>query len=136
MNNHKPLDPFTYHVIERMDPKVRASLTPAQLSAIKEAIEGGRPLKRHPIDLRGIIPLFFAQYYFVFLLGRDRRSSTRRIEERRRWLISLSGGLMLLILGLIPLILIILLLLYLIKCSLGINIMADVHLRDVLMFWQ
>ena len=27
MNNHQPMDPFTYHVMERIDPKVRASLT-------------------------------------------------------------------------------------------------------------
>ena len=45
----RPMDPFTYHVMERIDPKVRASLTPVQLSAIKEAISGSRPSKKHPI---------------------------------------------------------------------------------------
>ena len=136
MNNHAHTDPFTYHVLQRIDPKVRASLTPAQFSAIKEAITASQPLKKHPIDIRGIIPVFFARYYFVFLSGRDRRSSTKRIEERRRWLTSLSGGLTLFILGLTPLILILMLLLYLIKCTFGIDIVHEMHLKDLLMFWQ
>ena len=136
MNNHQPTDPFTYHVMERIDPKVRASLTPAQLSAIKEAISASRPLKNHPIDIRGIIPVFFVRYYFVFLSGRDRRSSTRRLEEKRQWLTSLSGGLMLFFLGLAPLILILVLVLYLIKCTMGINIMTGTHLQDLLTFWK
>ena len=130
------MDPFTYHVMEGIDPKVRASLTPAQLSAIKEAISATRPFKKHPINIRGIIPVFFARYYFVILSGRDRRLHTRRIEEKRRWLTSLSGGLMLFILGMAPLILILILLLYLIKCAFGINIMPETHLKDLLMFWQ
>ena len=136
MNNHQPTDPFTYHVMERIDPKVRASLTPAQLSAIKEAISASRPLKNHPIDIRGIIPVFFVRYYFVFLSGRDRRSSTRRLEEKRQWLTSLSGALMLFFLGVAPLILILVLVLYLIKCTMGINIMTETHLKDLLTFWQ
>jgi len=136
MNNHQPMDPFTYHVMERIDPKVRASLTPTQLSAIKEAISASRPLKKHPIDIRGIIPVFFVRYYFVFLSGRDRRSSTRRIEKKRQWLTSLSGALMLFILGVAPLILILVLLLYLIKCTFGINIMPETHLKDLLTFWK
>ncbi len=136
MNNHQPMDPFTYHVMERIDPKVRASLTPAQLSAIKEAISASRPLKNHPIDIRGIIPVFFVRYYFVFLSGRDRRSSTRRLEKKRQWLTSLSGGLMLFFLGLAPLILILVLVLYLIKCTMGINIMTETHLKDLLTFWK
>jgi len=130
------MDPFTYHVMERIDPKVRASLTPAQLSAIKEAISASRPLKKHPIDIRGIIPVFFVRYYFVILSGRDRRLYTKRIEEKRRWLTSLSGGLTLFILGMVPLILILVLLLYLIKCTCGIDIMPDIHLKDLLTFWQ
>jgi hypothetical protein len=121
--------------MERIDPKVRASLTPAQLSAIKEAVSGSRSSKKHSIDIRGVIPFFLVRYYFVILSGRDRRLHTKRIEEKRRWLTSLSGGLMLFILGAAPLILILLLLLYLIKCALGINIMPDMHLKDLLTFW-
>lgn len=130
------MDPFTYHVMERIDPKVRASLTPAQLSAIKAAISASRSSKKHPIDIRGVIPFFFVRYYFIILSGRDRRLHTQRIEEKRRWLTSLSGGLTLFILGVAPLILILILLLYLIKCALGINIMPDIHLKDLLIFFQ
>jgi len=130
------MDPFTYHVMERIDPKVRASLTPTQLSAIKEAIRANRPSQKHPIDIRGIIPVFFVRYYFVFLSGRDKRLYTKRIEEKRRWLTSLSGGLTLFILGVAPLILILVLLLYLIKCTFGINVMPDMHLKDLFTFWE
>lgn len=130
------MDPFTYHVMERIDPKVRASLTPAQLSAIKAAIRANRPSQKHTIDIRGIIPFFLVRYYFVFLSGRDRRLYTKRIEDKRRWLTSLSGGLTLFILGVAPLILILVLLLYLIKCTFGINIMPETHLKDLLTFWQ
>jgi len=136
MNNHQPMDPFTYHVMERIDPKVRASLTPAQLSAIKAAIRANRPSQKHTIDIRGVIPFFLVRYYFVFLSGRDRRLYTKRIEDKRRWLTSLSGGLTLFILGVAPLILILVLLLYLIKCTFGINIMPETHLKDLLTFWQ
>ena len=111
------MDPFTYHVMERIDPKVRASLTPVQLSAIKEAVSASRPSKKHPIDIRGIIPFFLVRYYFVILSGRDRRLHTKRIEDKRRWLTSLSGGLTLFILGVAPLVLFLMLLLYLIKCT-------------------
>ena len=136
MNNHQPVDPFTYHVMARIDPKVRASLTPAQLSAIKEAVSASRPSKKHPIDIRGVIPFFLVRYYFVILSGRDRRVHTKRIEEKRRWLTSLSGGLMLFILGVAPLIIILVLMLYLIKSAFGINVMPDMHLKDLLTFWQ
>ena len=136
MKNHQPTDPFTHHVIERIDPKVRASLTPVQLSAIKEAIRANRPSQKHTVDIRGVIPFFLVRYYFVFLSGRDRRLCTKRIEDKRRWLTSLSGGLMLFFLGVTPLILIMMLLLYLVKCSLGINIMPEMHLKDLLTFWQ
>ena len=51
-------------------------------------------------------------------------------------MISLSGGLTLFILGVAPLVLFLMLLLYLIKCTFGINIMPDIHLKDLLTFWQ
>ena len=130
------MDPFTYHVMERIDPEVRASLTPAQLSAIKEAISASRPLKKHPIDIRGVIPLFLVRYYFVFMSGRDRRLFTKRLEAKRRWLTSPSGGLMLFILGVAPLVLFLALLSYLIKCTFGINIMPETHLKDLVTFWK
>ena len=136
MKNHQPIDPFTYHILERIDPKVRASLTPAQLSAIKKAIAGDRPLKKNPIDIRGIVPVFFIRYYFVFISGRDRRLYTKRLEEKRRWVTSLSGGLTIFILGVASIILVLALLLYLMKCTFGINIMPDMHLKDLVMFWK
>ena len=136
MLQQQPIDPYTFHVLQRIDEKVRASFTPAQLSAITTAISEGRPSKKYRVDIRGVIPLFFARYYFVFTMGRDRRHLTKRVEQKRKFASSFLGGLTLLILGTVPLVTLILLLLYLVKCSLGINIMPDAHLKDLLMFWK
>lgn len=136
MMQHNTVDPYTYHVLQSIDEKVRSSMTPAQLSAVSKAIAANRPYKKHAIDIRGVLPLFFARYYFVFMMGRDRRYSTRRMEESRHRGTSILSGLMLFVLGVGSLIIIAVLVLYLIKSGLGINIMPDVHLKDLLMFWK
>lgn len=135
MNNHAHTDPFTYHVLQRIDPKVRASLTPAQFSAIEEAVTASQPLKKHPIDVRGVIPIFFAHYYFVFLMGRDRRVAIRRMEWRRKKLISVVAEVSFFVLAFSPFLLLVILFFYILKCAAGIDIMADVHLEDMFKFW-
>ncbi|MBW1779228.1 MAG: hypothetical protein JRL30_00625 [Deltaproteobacteria bacterium] len=124
-------DAYTHAVIERISPAIRASFTPAQISAIEQALMGGRIMKRHPVELRLSIPLFFARYYFIFMAGRDRRIGTQRAEARRKSKISLSGVILLLILGSSPLILLIILVLYLLKSALGIDLFHDLHLKEL-----
>ena len=126
------LDAFTDSVMRRIDRKVLASFTREQLRAIHEGISASRPLSKHPIDVRGIIPLFFTQYYFVLLMGKDRRLATRRIENIRREKSALAGGALFLFFGMSPLILFGLLLLYFMKSAMGIDLFPDKHLWDIL----
>jgi hypothetical protein len=130
--NHRPIDAFTDSVLRRIDPEVRATLSPPQLDAIRDAVSAHRPLKGHPVDVRGIIPLFFARYYFVFLMGRDRRAPTRAIEADRRRKTALLGGGLFFVCAISPLILFTLLFLYLLKSSLGIDLLPDTHIWDLL----
>ncbi|MBI2951429.1 hypothetical protein HYY27_05005 [bacterium] len=128
----RPLDAFTESVLRRIDPEVRNTLSPAQLEAVREAVSAHQPLKGHPVDVRGIIPLFFARYYFVFLMGRDRRAPTRAIEADRRRKTALLGGGLFFVCAISPLILLALLFLYLLKSSLGIDLLPEAHLWDLL----
>lgn len=128
MRTAEGIDPFTYSVLGRIDPDVRKSLTATQLAGIRVAISGCRPLDKHPVDVRGVIPLFFARYYFVVVIGRDRRSRTQQIESERRREGSFAGGL-----GMMTFIVLLLLGpaimtgLYFLKTMLGINIYPDKH---------
>lgn len=128
----RPIDAFTDSVLRRIDPEVRATLSSAQLDAIREAVSAHRPLKDHPVDIRGLIPLFFMRYYFVFLMGRDRRAPTREIEAGRRRKTALFGGGLFFVCAISPLILLALLFLYLLKSSLGIDLFPHQHLWDIL----
>lgn len=132
MIDRDSLDPFTSHLIDRIDPKVRDSLTPNQFSAIIEAVRASRPMSGHPVDIRGVIPLFFARFYFVFLMGRDRRSASRRVERKRLTAVSLFAWTMFLLVVASPFIVIVMLLLYYLKSSLGIDLFPESHLSDVL----
>lgn len=126
------LHPSTVQMIKNIEPKVRDSLTPNQMSAIIEAAEGSCKLGRHPVDLRGVIPLYFAKYYFVFLMGRDKRSTSRKQEKRRlEWASLLAWTLFITVVSL-PFIVLLLGLLYLFKSSLGLDFIPDEHLSDLI----
>jgi hypothetical protein len=129
--DQEPLDPFTHHFLENIDPKVRDSLTPHQLSAIIRASRMDEPVHRHSVDIRGVIPLFFARYYFVFVMGRDRRSAACRIEKERWGWASLCTRTIFLLVVITPLIIIVLVLLYFLKSSLGIDLIPDRHVTDL-----
>lgn len=92
MDDAEIADIFTDSILRRINPEVRATLLPAQLSAIREAILTEHFAHRHPVDIRGVIPLPFARYYYVLRLGRDRRGSTRESEAARRKKTALVGG--------------------------------------------
>jgi len=77
-------DAFTQSIIGRIDPKVYATLNEEQIQAIRNAVFQCRPTKKHIINFRGFIPLIFARFYFVFLLGRDRRKDKQPVEFERR----------------------------------------------------
>ncbi|HRU04145.1 MAG TPA: hypothetical protein P5137_00045 [Candidatus Brocadiia bacterium] len=84
MTKRDPGNAYADSVLRRIDPMVMATLAPAQRSALREAISGAQPETKHKVDIRGIIPLFFIRLYFVFLMGRDRRSRAAKTEFDRR----------------------------------------------------
>lgn len=134
MNGQQPYDAFTESVIDRIDKDVRTSLTRKQIAAIRNAISLQKPNNKYSIDTRGILPLFFARYYFVFLMGRDRRNVTQRSEKERREKTSLTGGLLFIIFAVLPLFLIVFSLIYFFKSSIGINFFPEKHLWDFFNF--
>ncbi|MCS7065226.1 MAG: hypothetical protein NZL85_03005, partial [Fimbriimonadales bacterium] len=79
----QPRDLYIQHLLNALPPELIASLTPDQYRQLKDALY--RYHRRHLIDVRGTIPLFFGHYYFVFLFGRDRRQQEQAVPfERRR----------------------------------------------------
>ncbi len=123
---------FTDFVLNKISPEVRNSLTTEQLNEIENAIAAGSPLEKHPIDVRGMIPLFFAKFYFVFLLGRDKRTNTRNTEKGRRKEGDLFASTFFFLFFTLPLILLFFSVLYIIKSELGIDVFPNSHLLDML----
>ena len=132
MNKTENVDAYTDSVLRRIDAQVLESLTPDQFKAIKEGISDSRPYSRHPVDLRGLVPFFFARYYFVVLMGRDRRTSTIKEEIKRKQKGALAGGAVFLLFALSPLILAVLVVLYVFKSAGGIDIVEGEHAWEFL----
>jgi hypothetical protein len=122
-SKRKPFQTEMGHFLRRLDPTVRASLSETQLDAIRDAMGDVEREKQHTLDIRGIIPLFFARYYFVFLLGRDRRFE-RRDGTRRRTL-AVVWGVCLSAIMLSPVIVFVFVLFYLVKLIFGVDLIPD-----------
>lgn len=132
MNQDDKLDAYTDSVLRRIDTDVLDSLSPDQYKAIKEGISAAKPYARHPIDKRGVLPLFFARYYFVFLMGRDKRTNTVKEELNRKRTGGVIGGAMFFVFALSPLILAVLIVLYFLKSASGVDLMEDQHAWDLI----
>lgn len=124
-------DPFTHHVYESIDANVRATFTPSQVNAIETAIRANKPYQKHPVDLRGVIPLFFVKLYFVILMGRDRRQPTSKKEAARKQLTIFSSALFSVYVLICMFLPIIFLALYALKSALGIDLFEGMHLSDL-----
>jgi len=92
----------------------------------------------HVVDIRGTVSLYWARYYYVFLVGRDRRKHvTEVLVDRRRGSRHSFQVLMLAILFslvLVGLITFLLIIAYILKSAMGIDIYPDQHLMDILSF--
>lgn len=64
------------------------SSAPGQVAGHQSAWAG-----RHPVDLRISIPLGFGRYYLTVVVGRERRDTSRRKDERRKHPLSTVGNL-------------------------------------------
>ncbi|MDC7219757.1 MAG: hypothetical protein PQJ59_07445 [Spirochaetales bacterium] len=93
--------------------------------------ESKKKARKHRVDIRGTIPLFFRRYYFVILVGRDTREETQQIEAERRHKAKRINNAITAIFLLIPFLIVLFLLLYYLKSALGINIMPVLHFSDL-----
>ncbi len=132
MSISEPSSAFTDFVLNKICPEVRNSLTEKQLNEIENAIAAGSPSKKHSIDVRGIIPLFFAKFYFIVLLGRDKRTNTRSVEKCRRKEGDLFASTFFFLFFTLPLTLLFFSVLYITKSELGIDIFPNNHLFEIL----
>jgi hypothetical protein len=129
----EPQDPFVGAVLRQLGEETLATFTEEQRRRLERALFACRPLQGHPIDIRGVIPLFFMRFYYVLLVGRDRRRGTSRAEHDRRRaagvvtdaifvLCLLWQGLVVVGLGL-----------YLLKSAVGIDLIKDRHAWELLL---
>lgn len=132
MSSGENVDAYTDSVLRRIDPQVLDSLSPDQLLGIKEGISASKPYSRHPVDWRGVLPTFFARYYFVILMGRDRRTSTIKEEIQRKRKGALAGGALFLMFALSPLLVLVGIVLYVFKSAAGIDVVEGQHAWDFL----
>lgn len=130
-NSKNEVDAFTLHVMSKIEPQVLKSLNLVQLESIRSAISANAPFKRHPIDIRVVIPLFFVRLYCVLLIGRDSRATQRTLENQRRQTTFRLSKHSLLYIALIAMIPTTLVILYVVKSALGIDILPDQHLYEL-----
>ncbi|QLE87744.1 hypothetical protein FLM48_06680 [Shewanella sp. Scap07] len=114
-------DPLLNDLFENMDEQVVTSFSEQQKQALSLAVRG-QSWGNHSIDKRGTFAFPFVRwrFYYVFLLGRNRRAYTRKEKNLSVLMfIAMVGGFLLLsvALGLLAL--------YLLKSALGVDIFAD-----------
>jgi hypothetical protein len=117
-------DPDIMNFLSRL-PRVTAfKFTDSQLEHIKVAI-GTAKYRKHKVDVRGTIPIFFTEYriYYVLLMGLNLRSLNRREKS-----LALAALLVIFSLFVILSSLCGLVILYLLKSALGIDLMEGFSL--------
>ncbi|NUL83210.1 MAG: 3-phosphoshikimate 1-carboxyvinyltransferase [Armatimonadetes bacterium] len=131
-------DPYTVEILRRLSADTASSFTAEQMVALRSALSSARSHPKHAIDIRGLIPLYFAQYYFVFLFGRDRRYQTEHAILERRSEVKEKAGLATHAIGLLflfgTLTTACLTTLYIVKSLAGIDLLPGIHLRSLLPF--
>ena len=109
-------------LLRRMPAAVARTFTTAQLNAMQDAV-ATRQWGRHPLDIRGSVPIGRHRYFFAVLAGRNRRdmSAQERAFDNAFALVVLLAFLSFCaVCGFVSL--------YLLKSSLGIDIFADYSL--------
>jgi hypothetical protein len=127
MNKDKQSDAFTDHVMQSINPEILNSLSLSQISAIENAIKATHAQKKHMVDFRGAVNLLFDKFYFVFLMGRDRRVSAQKAEIERRAKAALLGNIFFIVLVISPFILLTIVFIYLLKVLAGIDLLPGEH---------
>lgn len=126
-------DPFTKAVLRQLGPELLASFTDDQRCRLERALFACRPLQRHPVDIRGIISLFFWLFYYVLLRGRDRRRRTQQQELERWKQAGLVADLIFALSVILQVLAVVVVVLYLIKSALGIDLLKKHHAWELLL---
>jgi len=125
------MDAYSTHILNKIPDEILETFTFEQKEAVYKAIRKEIKPKKHTVDIRGVIPLFYRKYYFVVYSGRDTRSFTQKSEDERRKATRRFANLTFIFFLLSPLLLLVFLALYFVKSALGINIFANLHLSDI-----
>jgi len=108
-------------LLQRMPAAVARTFTQAQLAALETAV-ATRKWGRHPVDIRGSVPLGRHRYFFAMLAGRNRRdmSAQEKALDNAFALLFFAAFLAFCMAsGFVTL--------YLIKSAIGIDLFADYH---------
>lgn len=81
----------------------------------------------HLINMRGVIPLYFFRYYFVIIVGEDKRKETQDVLHERRKRTVFAANMLFFLFVIFPYVIILMLFLYFLKQSLGIDIFPNIH---------
>ncbi len=117
-------DPVIKRLLGKLPDDIADSYSEQQLQGLRVAL-GDRTWGKHFIDKRGTFAITFVRwrFYYVFLLGKNRRAYTRR--EKHASLLMFMG---LILLFLCISVLLGLLALYLLKSALGIDLLEGTSL--------
>ncbi|KPZ67794.1 MULTISPECIES: hypothetical protein [Shewanella] len=117
-------DPLIEKVLKRSPSNIAETFTDEQLNAIKMAL-GPNTWGGHFLDSRGTFkfPFIKWRFYYVFLLGKNKRAYTRREKNMSMLMMFATIGGFILMSTLFGL-----LLLYLLKSWLGIDLFPDTSL--------
>jgi len=120
-------DPFLEDFFQKIPREVAAGFTDDQLMAIRMAF-GARQRGAHIVDLRMSMPLPFKRLYMVLLLGSERRTVTRRQQDRGASPLVTAGNILFGALFFGILLVALVGLLYVLKSVIGIDLFPDMSL--------
>lgn len=122
------------YYLNSIDPDLRESFTPEQITAVRTLLESAIPQPSPKlVDLRFTVDLILSRFYVVLFVGKDRRRQRRSYLPDRFAKVGNAIAAVILLIGLnLSVSLFIFLLLYLIKSAIGIDLFQGSHLSDQL----
>lgn len=130
---------FASFTLSKIDRDILATMTPEQVEGVRAALLAADEEKRHQIDIRLNIPLYFARYYLVLFAGRDKRKRTLLKEALRHNKQYTVGGILmaslLAILTCSILLFVATAFAYYLKAEFGIDLFPGKHIEDVIYEW-
>ena len=129
MSEMPPGDPYVESVLSRVPEETARTLDPRQWEGLRTALRRSAP-RRHAVDVRFVLPLYFIRLYCVLILGRDRRGRVERVLGERRRRASRFAVAAVLAVVVVALASVVFVLLYMLKSAAGIDIFPDFHLVE------